>query len=318
MALTAWVNEKKKIDHYKTVDNIKPAKDFAELEKKLSAVELLTITEIEYPRVFSVYHPNDTLKYNRELGKLRELITLNDKSLASYPSYRRLVLSLLDKEARQKGESFLSTLMREVPEGAVRNYIAFDQVGNILALLADSTRREYLMEKSMEIITDEKLKQKLISIYKRTKHFQRGKKAPDFIAEGLSGTAYSLASLANRYVIIDVWASWCIPCKNENPYFEQYADQYTNERIAFVSISIDQDKHAWLREAGQRSRRVLQLWARNAQQTFAEDYAIAAIPRFILIDPKGNILNAEFPRPSDPNFEIQLQNEIPSLRLTSY
>ena len=60
--------------------------------------------------------------------------------------------------------------------------------------------------------------------------------------------------------------------------------------------------------------KVLQLWAKNAEEDFGKKYALATIPRFILIDWKGNIINAEMPYPSDPEFEAILQKEIPFLR----
>lgn len=110
-----------------------------------------------------------------------------------------------------------------------------------------------------------------------------------------------------------MWATWCAPCKREDPYFEQLAEQYTHPAVAFVSISVDEDKNAWKMEAPRKSKRVLQLWAKNAAEDFMKKYAVTTIPRFMLIDAKGNILNAAMPNPSDPQFEQVLHKEIPFL-----
>jgi thiol-disulfide isomerase/thioredoxin len=138
----------------------------------------------------------------------------------------------------------------------------------------------------------------------------RGKKAPAFSAESLNGKAFDLQDFSGRYVIIDVWASWCGPCKREAPYFDQYAERYTSESVAFVSLSIDEDKNAWKMAATGKSDRVLQLWAREGPEDLANKYAVTTIPRFMLIDSKGNIVNAQLPPPSDPEFEAILLKEI--------
>ena len=68
---------------------------------------------------------------------------------------------------------------------------------------------------------------------------------------------------------------------------------------------------AWKLEAPMKSKRVLQLWAKNEKDEFTNGYAIASIPRFMLIDPMGKIVNANMPPPSDPEFENILRREIP-------
>ncbi|MFN2439664.1 MAG: TlpA family protein disulfide reductase, partial [Chitinophagaceae bacterium] len=73
-----------------------------------------------------------------------------------------------------------------------------------------------------------------------------------------------MANLRGRYVVIDVWATWCAPCKKEAPYFNRFAEQYTSESVAFASLSVDENKNAWKSESGGRNERVLQLWATNS------------------------------------------------------
>ncbi len=118
--------------------------------------------------------------------------------------------------------------------------------------------------------------------------------------------------LKGRYVVVDVWATWCAPCKKEAPYFNRYAEQYTSEAIAFVSLSVDENKNAWKSESAGRNERVLQLWANNSKGELAA-YNLEFIPRFMLIDPKGKIISAQLPMPSDPEFEQILLKEIPYL-----
>jgi len=315
--LANWDNQSDEMDHFKTVDNIKPREDFIQLEKKLLAINLLNLADNEYPSVFRVYYPNQVLKYDSAINRVRRMVDVHDSTLVAYSTFREYLYSRMEKTARQTNQPFLTVLMNEVPSEKVRNYLMYDYLGKTLSYINDSARRSALLEQSVSFMTDANLLNRLIQMNNRLNRLHKGHPAPDFIGEGLNGNTYSLQDLSGRYVVIDVWASWCGPCKEENPYFEQYAEQYTDEHIAFISISIDEQRAAWLGDAREKSKRVLQLWARNGKG-FSEDYSIASIPRFILIDPKGKIVDAQFPRPSSPEFEAELQKEISFLRLTSY
>jgi hypothetical protein len=76
---------------------------------------------------------------------------------------------------------------------------------------------------------------------------------------------------------------------------------------------VDENKDEWMIEAHYKNSKVLQLWAADGQATFMKAYQIESIPRFMLLGPKGQIIDANLPPPSDPEFERILLKEIPSL-----
>jgi len=139
--------------------------------------------------------------------------------------------------------------------------------------------------------------------------FQKGKPAPFFIAENLLGQPATLLDYRGRFIAIDVWATWCGPCKRESPYFDELAEKYTDEKLVFVSVSVDEEKNDWKREADDKSKNVVQLWALQSD-VFLHSYGIEGIPRFILIDPNGKIVSINMPRPSEQEFEAILQREV--------
>jgi thiol-disulfide isomerase/thioredoxin len=312
--LSKWRSGTSDIENFKTVDNIRAAGDFTGIQKKLLAVNLLTLTEISYPKSFAIYYPNDTLKYLPTLKELKKEIDFNQEELASYPSYRQYVSSLIQREAFKNGTSFIDLLSEQVRPQKLRNYLAFEAVQKNMDVIRDSLRRWAMLQALLPAISDKKLQTSLLEQNDRLNKLQRGKKAPEVLAETVRGTDVRLADLANKFVIIDVWATWCGPCKEQDPFFEQIAEQYTSDKVAFISISVDQDKDAWRIQAPQKSKQVLQLWAKNGGVDFMKEYSIGAIPRFMLIDPKGYILSVQLPHPSDPQFEEFLQKEIPALR----
>ena len=82
--------------------------------------------------------------------------------------------------------------------------------------------------------------------------------------------------------------------------------------MAFVALAIDDNRWNWEWDAGRRYPKVIQLHA-NDRNSFSQLYGIDYIPRYILIDPEGKIINAQMPEPSNPLFEEILRREIPGL-----
>ena len=103
-------------------------------------------------------------------------------------------------------------------------------------------------------------------------------------------------------IIVDFWAQWCGPCKREIPYLKEIEAEYHDKNIEFVSISIDREKDydKWRAMVEDKELGGIQLLAdKDWNSQFVEEYLIKGIPRFILVDPQGKIVNSNAPRPSD-------------------
>jgi len=141
----------------------------------------------------------------------------------------------------------------------------------------------------------------------------KGEISPKFAAyENFKGGTTSLEDLKGKYVYIDVWATWCGPCKAEIPFLKEVEKAYHGKNIEFVSISVDKAKahEAWKQMVEEKELSGIQLFADNDWKSeFVQAYKINGIPRFILIDPQGNIVSADAPRPSS-NYLIVLFDEL--------
>jgi thiol-disulfide isomerase/thioredoxin len=136
-----------------------------------------------------------------------------------------------------------------------------------------------------------------------------GKASPGFDFENHKGGKTKLADLKGKYVYIDTWATWCGPCIAEIPHLKRVEQKYHGKKIEFVSISIDEKKdyEKWKKMVVSKELGGVQLIADNAWSSqFAKDYSIDSIPRFILIGPDGNVIDANAKRPSDPGLISQL------------
>ncbi|KAF2507662.1 TlpA family protein disulfide reductase [Flavobacterium zhairuonense] len=136
-----------------------------------------------------------------------------------------------------------------------------------------------------------------------------GKPSPEFDYENFKGGKTKLADLKGKYVYIDLWATWCAPCRAEIPYLQKVEEKYHGKNIEFVSISIDKEKdnEKWKKFVVDKNLGGVQLFAdKDWTSEFVVNYGVTGIPRFILIDPQGNIVNSDAPRPSDPKLVEQL------------
>ena len=137
--------------------------------------------------------------------------------------------------------------------------------------------------------------------------------APDFTFEDIKGNNVSLSDMRGQLVFIDVWATWCKPCINELPYLKTLQKDYQNTNIQFVGISIDsqEDKAMWKEMVAEKQLLGIQLIMDKAwQSSFKFDYAISSIPRFILIDEEGKLIDVDTPRPSEESLRMLLDQHV--------
>ncbi len=139
-----------------------------------------------------------------------------------------------------------------------------------------------------------------------TTALKKGAPSPKFNYPNTKGENISLDDLKGKYVYIDVWATWCGPCKREIPFLKELNSEYQNKNLAIVSLSIDKAEHKekWLKMVEEEDLKGIQIMAdKDWSSEFVTSYNITGIPRFILIDNEGNILDANAPRPSDPRLK---------------
>ena len=115
---------------------------------------------------------------------------------------------------------------------------------------------------------------------------------------------YEQLPLKGKLLFIDIWATYCPDCRKELPALEALQEDYKAESITFVSISVDRDKEAWKTMVKEKKLGGIHLYASpETKELYKELYDLRSIPRYMLIDEKGNIINANLPMPSDKNLK---------------
>ena len=118
-----------------------------------------------------------------------------------------------------------------------------------------------------------------------------GQTAPDFTLPDVNGKPFTLSSLRGKYVLLDFWASWCGPCREENPNVVATYKEFKNKDFTVLGVSLDKEKNDWvsaIKSDGLEWKQVsdLKYW-NNAAATL---YSVESIPYNVLIDPAGKVI----------------------------
>ena len=165
---------------------------------------------------------------------------------------------------------------------------------------------KYLSTEVLKTIVESEKDNKYFSIIKKTSdsYFksQKGEIAYNFTAIDKAGNEVQLKDFAGKIVFIDAWATWCGPCLKHRPAIKDFAKKYQdNSDVAILMVSVDEKIDRWLDFIGKDNPNShgLDLYIENGQETkFGNSYNVKAIPKYILIDKKGIIYNADISEPS--------------------
>ncbi len=137
--------------------------------------------------------------------------------------------------------------------------------------------------------------------------------APDFNFENLNGGTSKLSSLRGSVVYVDIWATWCGPCKSEIPHLKKLEENFIGKPVQFVSISIDapKDRAKWRKFAIANNLKGMQLLANDGWNSeWIKHFKIAGIPRFVIIGKDGQVADSNAPRPSSSESATTLNHLI--------
>ena len=123
-------------------------------------------------------------------------------------------------------------------------------------------------------------------------------------------TIVNLSDFVGNVVYVDVWATWCGPCRTEIPHLVELEHEYEGKDVTFIGVSVDvlADKQDWLDMMEEKNMAGVQLITGGWKCQMTDDYAITSIPRFMLFDKEGKVANLDAPRPSSDDIRPLLDS----------
>jgi thiol-disulfide isomerase/thioredoxin len=245
-------------------------------------------------------------------------LDLTDSALFSASNAYRQVVSMKLRAIQDrkyadstKDESISRQRMLDevLKEGYVYEYMSHENIDFVLNMSKDTVLIGEVYKNYMSKAKNQSLRESIATAYKNYKALERNAPAPNFVYRDINEKIISLKQLKGKYVYIDIWATWCGPCKMEIPHLTKLEKEYAGKNIHFVSLSVDKqkDKAAWEKYVRGNHLIGIQLMAdKDFQSDFIKKFNITYIPRFILIDPAGKIVDANALRPSDQALRTQL------------
>lgn len=200
--------------------------------------------------------------------------------------------------------SYLDSIEKRVESQKIIDALAYSEISSILQGNENISNDAY--SKFMTIVKNEKYKKELKDAYAVIQKNPKGKTSPQFDFYDINNKKTTLKSLEGKLVFIDIWATWCFPCIREIPAFIKLQKEFKNEDVYFVSMCLKDSKENFEKMVNEKNLKGMQLFAPDPEHPFFQEYNLKTIPRYILLDKEGKIIDAYAPKPSNPKLKTLL------------
>lgn len=286
---------------------------------KKIALPTLKYTDIDYPEdyqqikkeILSNFNINDdNNKYSIEYQKLSEVyleakafdeLIKPNANLSIYSPFLKGTISEVLKYAQVVNETVENRdYAQKLIHQNTKSFARLSSIDDDLKQCVEFYEREKMPEKYLTEL-------KKIIESKTASTILEGQNNKGFNFYQVNGSVLNLNNFKGRYVYIDIWATWCGPCKFQEPFFKQLAQEFTSKGIQFLSISIDKDQEAWEKAVKDKNDSITYVIVKEIDQ-FKKAYGIKGIPCFILIDKNGIILKNPAIMPAQSQIHDFLEN----------
>lgn len=217
----------------------------------------------------------------------------NNTEYLQLESYHSVLFLLKNEELRK--ELKLPDLSKDLKEYVLTNDL-------IRGFNIAGYNKEFLksVEEGIKEISNQEYVKAIRNEQDKYVQLAQGQKAKDLVFEKLDASAVKLSDYKGKTVVVDLWATWCGPCMQEKPFFEELEEKYNHRNdLVFISLSIDTQK-IWKNYFQKNAVTGNQFRINRSDLSF---YKVASIPRFFVIDKESNIVDVFAPRPSSGKLE---------------
>lgn len=276
--------------------------DYIKWDLAANASNFLNTPRSAHPAVeeYSDYYKTLTLNNYAKNASIVYQIPWGNRTLGAISSVERRTANI----PYEKGIGGLQKSIDMLPNDTLRG----DAMLTYLATQKDYASYKEAADKYKNYLLTTSQKQRAIGIMNDMAQLKTGDQGLNFSFPDKDGKTVKFADLRGKVVLIDVWATWCGPCKAEIPHLKNLEKEMKNTEVQIVSISVDEekDKAKWQKMIKDEQLGGLQLFA-SGWGDFAKYYKITGIPRFMVFDRQGKVITIDSPRPSNPELKQLLE-----------
>ncbi|MES2828057.1 MAG: TlpA disulfide reductase family protein [Bacteroidota bacterium] len=232
----------------------------------------------------------ENLEYHAQMDPVQkeyqQIVARYYKASAAKDSAALKQVSVDAKPVMARMESTLDNFIASHPD----SYITADLVLANRMMVIDVVKFDPIYSKLTPRLLTSFSGKKITDKYNKAKQFAVGKTI-DFTLPDKNGVEFKLSSLKGKYVLVDFWASWCVPCRAENPFMLKAYNELKDRNFEIVGVSLDETKAAWMRAVDQDKLPWIQVSdVKGFKTEIAVRFGITAIPQNVLIDPDGKVI----------------------------
>ncbi len=285
-------------DSLQTLLQKEKSEGFKIYEKK-SLEDTFEMIKMGYINLFM--HSDKAFDSDPDFNAMMENINLNDRKNVTNGQSINYLYWKASCQTREKSRliyPILKIIKEKVSDKSVAKELAYDLAKSYFSDGPDAdVDKAYALCK--DLLSNEEYAE-LTPIYHKMKAFAEGHIAPDFDMFDAAGKKVRLSDLEGKVVFMDIWATWCGPCRQEIPFMAKLAAHYKNNpKIHFVSVSVDNNVQSWKAMIAKDKPQWTQYIATDKDSKLGTLYNIEGIPRFMMFDKDGKIISINAPRPSE-------------------
>lgn len=289
----------------KDTSKIRPAADYKEFYLENGKYKVVGLDSIKYAKITGAQAQKDFLEYTAlTQEKLAQFKAITERfSKVYYAKVKDTVkIKAIQKEAKPlyaKIEAALDSFIFSHPDSYVTADLIHENKMAVIDVVKFDPYYKLLTPKVLAGFTGKKITDK----YNKAKQFAVGKTI-EFTLPDANGKEFKLSSLKGKYVLVDFWASWCVPCRAENPFLLRAYSELKDRNFEIVGVSLDDNRANWLRAVEADKLPWTQVSdVKGFKTDVAVRFGITAIPQNVLIDPDGKVIAKDL-RGEDVNKKI--------------
>ena len=282
----------------------------------------------DYPTVHLFFNDKEmTPDFEEGYHAFIDSLDLNDESLLPFDKYIVYLDNYLDHQLKLKfkytglkydhtnsyDEHYKYPDLYELSNVHLKGKVKFAMQSYYLVSAIERGRFETIENQFKDFKTscqDDSYLEPVLLAYDKTSLVAKGKPAPDFTLTSYESKKISLSDLRGKVVYLDFWASWCKPCIDLIPDSKELKEIFKNDEVVFLNVSIDENEKAWHRMIEKERITGVNLITYGISSPMANQYGIRALPRYFLIDKKGNIVDTDAKKPNEKELISEIRELI--------